>query len=386
MKYLNTIILFFVLVVSGLAGPPEPIPALPELEFEKMEALEEKLDSLKKLDSLAASIIDKTFMNKRLQTVIENIDKGLDVMEITIGGDSIIIALSNDSVLVFSNLDKEFIRTGRRDVFHVGDNTVIEEGKTVNGDIISALGNVTVKGTVNGSVMAFSGDIYVTSTGTIRGSAVTLSGKIKKDAGGRILGGDWTVKTPIPVSELSDNTPFRIMGFVLFLIYIIWMVLAATGASLFKKNVNNVIVTVKAGMVMSFLKGYLAYILAFLAFVVISITIIGIPLAILGVPIATFGGMILSFIAASNMLGQRMLHSDDFSFKTYLYGSLALGLVPGLFFLTLMITGNMVIMIFSWIFVFLFLSSILPLGLGAVLSTRFGTKLPNNSKNNSQPE
>ena len=136
----------------------------------------------------------------------------------------------------------------------------------------------------------------------------------------------------------------------------------------------------------SFLKGYLAYILAFLAFVVISITIIGIPLAVLGVPIATFGGMILSFIAVSHMLGKKMLHSDDFSFRTYLYGSLALGLLPGLFFLTLMITGNLVLMVFSWIFVGLFLSAILPFGLGAVLTTRFGTKTPNNIVNGAQPD
>ena len=386
MKHLLTVIALAGLIVSAAGGPPEPIPSLPELELEKLEALEEKMESLRIFDSLDIPVLNDFSMNKRLQTVLSKIEKGLNVMEINIGGDSITITLSNDSVLVFSDLGKDYVRKGGRDVLHVGDNTVIEMGETVHGDIISALGDITVKGTVDGSVMAFSGDIYVASTGTIYGTAVALSGKIKKEPGGRILGGDWVVKTPLPVREFRDYTPLRVMGVVLFIIFLVWMVLAATGASLFKKQVDIIVATMQSDAPMSFLKGYLAYILAFLAFVVTAITIIGIPLAILGVPLATFGGMILSFIAGSHILGRKILHSSDFSFKTYLYGSLAMGAVPGLFFLTLMITGNLVVMIFSWIFVLLLISVILPFGLGAVLSTRFGTRLPVRMKKTDNPE
>ncbi|MEE9554331.1 MAG: hypothetical protein V3W18_08555 [candidate division Zixibacteria bacterium] len=387
MKYFLTILLFFALMAFAVSGPPEPeappaAPAAEELLFSG-----EELESLQALElSLEDILIEKQMLDDQLRLALEGVGESLQVVEISIDEDTVSITLSNGSIFVFSDLEKGHITKGGKDVLHVGGDTVVDTDEIVRGDIISALGDVTVKGTVTGSVMAFSGDIYVTSTGTIRGTAVALSGKIKQDAGGHILGGDWTLKTPIHVSEFHHNSPFRIMGFVLFLIYIIWMVLAATGASLFKKQVSMVVNTVKTKTLVSFLKGYLAYVLIVISFLVLLITILGIPLALLGIPVATLAGMILSFIAASVITGQRITHSDEPSFKTFLYGSLALGLVPGLFFFTLMLTGSLVVMIFSWIFVFLFLSVILPFGLGAVLSTRFGVRASNNQVNTSHPE
>ena len=366
-------------MASAVSGPPEP--EAPSPLAEELIFLEGELESLLTLDPLREIIIENRIIDKHLRAALEGVGESLKVIEISIDGDNISLTLSNDSIFFFSDLGSEYVTRSGNDVLHVGGDTVVDTDEIVHGDITSFFGDVTVKGTVDGSVLAFSGDIYISPTGTVRGSAVALSGKIKLEPGGRILGEDFELSTA-RVSKFRENTPFKAMGFALFIGYIVWMILAATGAALFKKNVSVVVETVKNKTVASYFRGLLTYVLIFIAFLVLLITILGIPLAVLGVPVAALAGMILSFIAASMIAGQKITRVDESSFKTFLYGSLAIGLVPGLFFLTLMLTGSLVVMIFSWIFVFLFLSVIIPFGLGAVLSTRFGIRSANDRATN----
>jgi len=368
MRYVLSIALILIFCGPALSGPPEPIvppepPEIPEQTLKTLESLKIELE------------MNKDLLDKRLKGVLEKLDQGLEISEISIAADSIVITFSNDSVFILADLDKGTIPTSGKDVLRVGGNMVVEEDQVIHGDIVSAFGDVTVKGTVDGSVLTLSGNIYVPSTGYIKESAFAVSGKVKREPGARIGSVVWDSPYSASGPDFGEeNQPFRIMGYVLLLIYLFWMILAATCASIFKKNISTVMAAIKANSFTSFLKGYLAYVLVFLAFVVLSITILGIPLAFLGIPIATLAGMILGFTAVSVILGQKILRVDELSFKTFIYGSLAMGAVPGLFFLTLTLTGSVVVMIFSWIFVFLFLSVILPVGLGAILTTRFGVR------------
>lgn len=386
MKLVSSIISAILIIGLAHAGPPEP-PEPPEVDvtlealedLEALEVFEESLATLKGLQSIlsgeALEAFDESLATlKGLQSVLSAIKEGLEITEISIGGDSIIISLSNDSIFIFSDYDDRSIPPTGRDIIRVGNRIIVEEGEVVRGDVVSAFGDVIVRGTVEGGVLAFSGDIYVTSTGNIEESAVALSGTVKKDPGARVGTGVWKTGYPRSIPGIADRTPFRVMGFVFFLVFLVWMVLSATCASIFQVNVATVVNSIKSNFVVSFLKGYLVYLLAFVAFIVLLITILGIPLALLGVPIALLGGMILGSTALSNMLGEKMLRSDRLSFKTFLYGSVVLGAVPGLFFLMQMITGSMVLMILSWILIALFLLIIIPLGLGGVLTTRFGTR------------
>ncbi len=363
MKLLPSIISAVLIMGLAHAGPPEP-PEPPEAV--------EGLEVLLGLEDLEA--LDETLTIKGLERILEGIEEGLEITEISIGGDSIIIGLSNDSIFVLSDFDDQSPHRAGKDIVQFGNRIIVEEDEVVRGDVVSAFGDVIVKGTVEGGVLAFSGDIYVTSTGNIKEGAVAVSGKVKQDPGGRIGTVIWKTGYPRSVSRIADRTPFRIMGFVFFVVFLVWMVLSATCASIFQVNVARVVNHIKSNFVASFFKGYLAYLLAFVAFIVLLITVLGIPLALLGVPIALLAGMILGSTALSNILGEKMLHADRLSFKTFLYGSAALGAVPGLFFLIQMITGSMVLMIFSWILIGLFLFMIIPFGLGAVLTTRFGTR------------
>lgn len=363
MRRCSAIILLLFLVGPASAGPPEAVPPTPAPE--ELEAT---------IESLRIKTEQANIQADSLQRVLRELDESLKVVEISIENDSIAVRLSNDSLLVFSNLKKEAPGPRGKDVFHVGGDMVVDENQTIDGDIVSAFGDVTVKGTVEGGVLTFSGDIYVTSTGYIKDGAIALSGKVKKDPGGRIGTLVWGTKYPVSKSDFVEREPFRAMGYVLFIIYIVWMILAATVASVFKKNVAVVMADARRNLGISFLKGYATYFLIVAAFVVILLTILGIPVALLGVPVAALAAFLVSFAATSYLLGQKILHVDDLSFKTFAYGSLALGAIPGLFFLVLMLTGSLVIMIFSWILVFAFISVVIPVGLGAVLNTRYGIR------------
>jgi hypothetical protein len=386
MRLLSSIIAAVLTVTLAYAGPPEP-PEPPEVnvtlealdDLEALEAFDESLAALKELESFlsgeALEAFDESLATlKGLQSILSLIKEGLEITQISIGGDSITIGFSNDSMIVLSDFDgRRAIRAGK-DIVRVGEQIIVEEGEIVRGDVVSAFGDVIVKGTVEGGVLAFSGDIYVTSTGNIKQSAVAVNGTVKKDPGARVGSGVWKTGYRRSLPGIADRTPFRVMGFIFFVIFLAWLVLSATCASIFQANVARVASHIKSNFVASFFKGYLVYLLAFAAFIVLLITILGIPLALLGVPIALCAAMILGSTALSNMLGERMLHAERLSFKTFLYGNVTLGAIPGLFFFVQMITGSMVLMILSWILIGFFLFIIIPIGLGGVLTTRFGTR------------
>jgi hypothetical protein len=120
--------------------------------------------------------------------------------------------------------------------------------------------------------------------------------------------------------------------------------------------------------------GYLAYLLAIAALIALVITILGALPGVLGVPLLLFAGMVLSSTALQVLIGQRAIDSVGISIKAYLYGAMILSGLPGLLFLAQFLTGSLVIMILNWIQIGIFIFIIIPFGLGAVLTTRFGTR------------
>ncbi|UCC81174.1 MAG: hypothetical protein JSW64_07405 [Candidatus Zixiibacteriota bacterium] len=354
--------------------------ALLDAEKELLESLED-LEDLKGIDTYAIKDLEKKLLKLRkkiegMGKVLDGIDEGLWIEELILGGDSIYIMLSNDSSFTFRySEDLEEMKTSRNDIVHFRRPITIEEDEVIEGDVVSAFGDIIVHGTVEGTVIAFSGDIYVSSTGTIENGALAFSGKVKREPGSRVGAVTWGSRYGQTELREYNRSVYRTMGWIFFIIYVIWLVLSATCASLLKSNVKTVGQYIEEGGILkSFFVGYLAYFLAFLIFIGLCITILGLPLALLGVPLALLAASILSSTTLSNLIGVRILNAEKYTFKTFLYGNLFLGLIPGLFFLVQLITGNLTIMIFSWIMIGLFLFIILPVGQGAVLSTRFGTR------------
>jgi len=396
MKNLLTVLLFFLLTGVVYPAPPDPsesdeeividiedieFPEAPEIPESLIETLDD-IEDLKAIDPYALKDLEKRLIKLRkkyegIGRVLEEIDKGHKIEELILGGDSIFILLDNDSSFTLRYSEGfDRVGTSHNDIIRIGSTITIEEDEVIEGDVVSAFGDVIVHGTVEGGVIAFSGDIYISSTGNVENGVLAFSGKVKQEPGSRVGAVTWGshyVRT-----DLADynRSVFRTMARVFIIIYIIWIILAATCASLLKSNVRTVGRYIKEdGVFKSFFMGYLAYFLALIIFIGLSITILGLPLALLGVPLALLAATILSSTAISNLIGVKILNREKYSFRTFFYGSLFLGLIPGLLFLVQLITGNLAIMVFSWIVIGLFIFIILPVGLGAVISTRFGTRL-----------
>ncbi len=361
--------------VTGIAGPPEPpaTPEIPKVVIEKHEIVMPEMDTLK-LREMTRNMEGMDDKMARMSELMRNFSDSIKIKDLSIGGDSILIVLSNDSTIFLQGNTIANVKHDDNSFVNVGNKYTVEEGKVVSGNIVNVGADVVVKGVVNGSVMTIGGDIYVTSTGFIRDGAVALSGKLKVDPGGRVTNVRMAFNESPYYSGHSETRVFRVMAAVFLIIYIIWLVLAATFTSLMKSNVERVAKVIIARPWKSFFFGYLAYLLALAAIIVLTLTILGIPVALVGVPVALFAAMVLAVTALSNLIGRRATGSQEISLRTFLIGTLILAGLPGLFFFIQLITGSLVMMIFSWIMIGFLVGFIVPLGLGAVLTTRFGTR------------
>jgi hypothetical protein len=372
MKTFLSILFLFLLTISGIAGPPEPAET-PESPNVNLPDINISIDTMK-LHKMAQGLEKMDSSLSKLDNVLQRISDSIEVKDITIAGESITIVLSNDSVISLQGNTVANLPHNDNSFVNVGHRYTVEENQVINGSIVNVAADVVVKGTVNGSVMTIGGNIYVASTGYIRDGAVALSGKLKVEPGGQVTNLKISLNDSHHDIDESSTNVFRVMAIIFLIFYIVWMILAATFASFMKVNVERVANLICARPWKNFFVGYLFYLLALAAMIVLTISILGIPLAIVGVPVAVFAGMVLAVTAISSLIGQKMINSQETNFKTFLYGSLVLSGLPALFFIVQLITGSMVIMIFSWLMIGLLIFVIAPFGLGAVLTTRFGTR------------
>jgi hypothetical protein len=381
MKYWVTLFILS-LAFSALAGPPEPLgaPEIPQPpEIGEIPTPDVGLDSARRR-GLEESQPDVDRQLATLMDHLKNLEDSVFISDIRIGGDSIVIILDNDSVLAFGNIPgtpRVVIGVGDDDLVRFGSRLVIDELQVVNGDVVNFFGDVIVNGTVMGGVLTIGGNIYVGSTGNVRESAVALFGKVKQEPGGQIarLHIDFNEGRRGPI-ESTEAGSYRIMALVFLIIYSVWLVLSATFSSLLHRSVAIISETVRNRPWKSFFMGYLAYILTIVLFVALFISIVGIPLAALGLPLFLLAAMVISTTALSSLIGRRIVGPNESQMRTFLVGTLIFSGPPGLLFLLQLITGSMVLMIFSWIVIGIFIFLIVPLGLGAVLATRFGTRPP----------
>lgn len=67
---------------------------------------------------------------------------------------------------------------------------VVQTGETVTGPVVVAGGDLTVRGTINGTAVAIAGDVHVLPGGRITGDAIAAFGSVLIDeAGGAVVGG-----------------------------------------------------------------------------------------------------------------------------------------------------------------------------------------------------
>jgi hypothetical protein len=255
----------------------------------------------------------------------------------------------------------------------------VKEGEVVNGAIM-AVGEVIVKGTVNGDVISYK-RITVTSTGTINGDA--RAPEIVKMRDGVIAGG--RIETDLPrIPEIPEIDIFRessytaltanlvILGSLLF-----FSLLAVTIAS---RPITRIKECLEHFPLKSFFVGFGFWLVLGPLMGLLILTIIGIPVAVFVLPMALIIAAVMGIIAFSQLVGHK---SEKFlggisgsQIKKVILGLLLLYLT-WIFMSLFMISRSgvssgfgvffMVISIVIW-------SVVISMGVGAVIMTRFGTR------------
>ncbi len=281
---------------------------------------------------------------------------------------------------MFPDIEEMSRTSSLQDIFRIGEDVEIGTFEKVRGDVIVLGGEITVRGSVTGNVVAIGDDIHITSTGKIDGDAITVGGQIKQDAGGTVHGSfiDTNDFWPTHLFYRGDRVAwffFSLAG-VVFLLTIAVLV-----GVIVPRNVDRIEHHARTRFGMSFLIGLLTQILLPIISILLLITVIGIPVALVLIPLAVISLLFLGFTGVAKAVGQgvedRGLNLGNSSLTLITVGVLTVMLVSILgraigiggdmftpFAFAIKLAGGLIIYV-AW-----------TTGLGAALMTRFGTRTP----------
>src|SRR5512138_2193590 len=140
MRSILVILLTCLLASEAFSGPPEPPlpPEPPRVDIPKIG--HPKIDSIR-IPKVEIDMKNIPNMDSVMQSMTETIDsltEKIKIREITIGGESIAITLDNDSSLIFHgtpNIPPPTANSNSR--VNLGKKIVVEEGKTIEGNIVN---------------------------------------------------------------------------------------------------------------------------------------------------------------------------------------------------------------------------------------------------------
>lgn len=271
----------------------------------------------------------------------------------------------------------------------IGGNATIEEDAKVNGDVILLGGQVSISGMVSGDLNMFGGSASLRDTAVIEGNAVVTS-SVLNQADGATINGKVIEGTNLPngfiipdkanpeVNSTGNNgsTILSLFGKALSIIFvsIITAILAMLAALFFPHSMQRTANALVENSLLAGGAGLLTVIAAPIVIVLLTITLILIPvsvIAILALVLAAFLGWITVGMELGNRLAQ--------VFKTKWHIAVSAGL--GTLILTLIMDTVGRIPCIGWTLVFV----VSTLGLGAVILTRLGTRVFENSPTATQP-
>lgn len=281
---------------------------------------------------------------------------------------------------MFPDIEEMSRTSSLQDIFRIGEDVEIGTFEKVRGDVIVLGGEITVRGSVTGNVVAIGDDIHITSTGKIDGDAISVGGQITQDAGGTVHGSfiDTNDFWPTHLFYRGD----RVAWFFLFLAGVVFLLtIAVLVGVVVPRNVDRIEHHARTRFGMSFLIGLLTQILLPIICILLLITVIGIPVALVLVPLAVISLLFLGFTGVAKAVGQgveeRGLNLGNSSLALIAVGVLtvmlvsilgrAIGIVGDLFnpfAFAIKLAGGLIVYV-AW-----------TTGLGAALMTRFGTRTP----------
>lgn len=305
-------------------------------------------------------------------------------------------------------------RTFTDKIVKTGSDIVVQEDQVVREDVVAIGGNITVKGKVEGDVVAIGGTIRITPGGIIQGDAVSVGGGIEKELGGVIQGDAVDARLPFMGRGIFSRSPssphqpfhpvFAISGLLFFARIIkigIFLLLAIAVFAIAAKNVEKIKNKIDHDFWISLLVGLAVLLLIAPVFVtllsllciVLLITIIGIlviPIAILLAVVAVVAYFLLAYTSGAYFLGNRIKENTSLKpetpMMTLLVGVLSVEAV--LLFAQLigifggpLVVLEVIITVLGWVI----FGIIVTVGLGAGLLTRFGTR-PKDVKIDQKPK
>ena len=74
------------------------------------------------------------------------------------------------------------------DLAVIGGQAIIEEGATVDGDVVVMGGSLTVSGKIDGDIAIFGGEVDLTRSAMVDGDVMTLCGSVRRAPGAEVTG------------------------------------------------------------------------------------------------------------------------------------------------------------------------------------------------------
>jgi hypothetical protein len=234
----------------------------------------------------------------------------------------------------------DFAHSEGNDLVRFGEDIVIPEGRTIEGDVVAVGGSITVLGRVKGDCVAVGGMVRIQGKGAVEGDAVSLGGGVVTSDSATVGGSDVSVGK-FDFGHMNHAWPM--MGAMGVFGTGMWLVQALVGLAitlflawismlLLGSRLENAAQIVQDRFGRSFLTGLLGWALLVLAvpvgvialilagviaIVILCITIIGIPVAILllvGLVLAIVALVVgvvyagfLGYLTGTMYLGRRLL-------------------------------------------------------------------------------
>lgn len=259
--------------------------------------------------------------------------------------------------------------TGNLAIF--GGTGRIEKDAHVNGDVTLTGATLNIDGEINGSISAIGGILTLGDTAIIHGNITTLGATITRSDKARVDGStnlqgltnlsNFNLKQLTPTGVLSNLSPLADIFWFLFRILAL-SVMAVLVAIFMPRHIQNISVEILHNPIGTFGFGLLTVIIFPALIVIMAITIILIPVSLVGILVA-FLAVMLGWFAIGHEIGRRLaeLFKTEWAIPVSTgVGTLVLTLVSG-------VIGR--IPCVGWVAPFM----IGIFGLGAVLSSRFGT-------------
>lgn len=123
-----------------------------------------------------------------------------------------------------------------KDIVRFGEDVVVAETDTIDGDVVSIGGSVTVNGTVKGDCVSIGGYINVGPHGVIEGDGVSIGGSINREPGSVLKGDEVVTGGNIPKWIFRGGWPqyglsgLKFLGFAfavgkaLVILFLVWLV------------------------------------------------------------------------------------------------------------------------------------------------------------------